>query len=181
MIIVSGLERSGTSLMMQILKDAGFDVLYDDGRKPDIHNPKGYYELDDGKIITKLEHNQFDINKYKDSVIKITAYGIPLISGNAYTVIYMERDIIEVAESQRSMMKGKAQYIAAHNDIELLTKLNRSTKKYMRDNNINYTIINYNKLITRPNKELEKLSNFLDKDLTKSIRVIDKSLYRNRR
>ena len=52
--IVSGLERSGTSMMMQILRSGGLPTAFDESRKPDVNNPKGYYELEGGKIINKL-------------------------------------------------------------------------------------------------------------------------------
>ena len=181
MIVVSGLERSGTSLMMQILEDAGFNLSYDGSRKPDEHNPNGYYELEDGKIILELTNNNINLNKYKNKVIKITAYGIPLISGMRYKVIYMERNIEEVADSQRKMISSRyPMYTPVEEDILLLSKLNATTKRYMNDNDIEYVVINYNKLITNPIQEIRKLSNFLGKDISDSVRVIDKKLYRNR-
>jgi len=62
--IVSGLERSGTSLMMQILKASGIPVAYDETRKKDKNNPKGYFELEDGKIIDKLKNHIFPFDDY---------------------------------------------------------------------------------------------------------------------
>jgi hypothetical protein len=43
--IVSGLPRSGTSLMMQMLAAGGMQVLTDGQRTADQHNPRGYFEL----------------------------------------------------------------------------------------------------------------------------------------
>jgi hypothetical protein len=51
---VSGLERSGTSLMMQMLHKGGLPVAFDDSRAADENNPRGYYELEGGKIINCL-------------------------------------------------------------------------------------------------------------------------------
>jgi hypothetical protein len=42
-IIVSGLPRSGTSLMMQMLDNGGVLVVTDQIRSADTDNPKGYY------------------------------------------------------------------------------------------------------------------------------------------
>ena len=179
MIIVSGLERSGTSLMMQILEDAGFDLCYDDKRKPDIHNPKGYLELEDGKIIISLMDNTFDKSKYQNRVIKITSYGIPMLEGNDYQVIYMMRNLDEVIDSQNKMVNEN---FSRHMDLHtILNKMNIASINHMEDNNIEYILIDYNKLLTDPENEIKKLSDFLGKDISKSIRVIDKNLYRNRR
>jgi hypothetical protein len=43
-IIVSGLPRSGTSLLMQMLAAGGMQVLTDGERTADPDNPRGYYE-----------------------------------------------------------------------------------------------------------------------------------------
>ena len=43
--IVSGLPRSGTSMMMKMLEAGGMQVLTDNIRTPDEDNPKGYYEF----------------------------------------------------------------------------------------------------------------------------------------
>ena len=68
--VVSGLERSGTSMLMQILKAGELPVSFDKSRKPDDNNPKGYYELEGGKIINKLMEGSFPIGDFKGKVIK---------------------------------------------------------------------------------------------------------------
>ena len=71
--IVSGLERSGTSVMMQMLSKGGLPVAFDDSRPPDEHNPKGYYELAGGKIINKLMDGTFDMKAHRGQIVKVTA------------------------------------------------------------------------------------------------------------
>ena len=44
--IVSGLPRSGTSMMMSMLQAGGMDLLTDNERKADIDNPRGYFEFE---------------------------------------------------------------------------------------------------------------------------------------
>ena len=73
--IVSGLERSGTSMLMQILKAGSVPISYDKSRKPDENNPKGYFELEGGKIINKLIDSDFPLDRFKGEFIKITAFG----------------------------------------------------------------------------------------------------------
>ena len=52
--IVSGLPRSGTSMIMQMLKAGGMELLTDEIRTPDEDNPRGYYEYEPVK---KLNDN----------------------------------------------------------------------------------------------------------------------------
>ena len=80
--IVSGLERSGTSMMMQILDKGGVPVAFDYMRKPNRHNPKGYYELAGGKIINQLMEGIFPFDNYRGIFIKITAYGLKYLPQN---------------------------------------------------------------------------------------------------
>ena len=180
-IIVSGLERSGTSLMMQILEDAGYDLCYDEQRKPDEHNPNGYYELSDGKIILELMDNEFDIGNYKDKVIKITAYGLHMLESNNYKVIYMKRDLDEVISSQRKMIYTYHRFTPTIDDKKLLKKIDNQALNFLKDNKIDYMVVDYNKLMDNPRRELNTVSKFLGKNIIKSMRVIDKNLYRNRR
>ena len=64
--IVSGLERSGTSMLMQILEASGAPMAFDTvSRPPDENNPKGYFELEGGKIINKLMDKDFSFSDYK--------------------------------------------------------------------------------------------------------------------
>ena len=51
--IVSGLERSGTSMMMQILYMGGAAVAFDKSHEPDVHNSKGYFELEGEANLSK--------------------------------------------------------------------------------------------------------------------------------
>ena len=71
--IISGLERSGTSMLMQILNAGEIPVSFDLSRPPDENNPKGYYELEGGKIINRLMDQSFPFSKYARKFIKITA------------------------------------------------------------------------------------------------------------
>ena len=63
--IASGIERSGTSLLMQILEAGGLPMAFDtDSRPPDDNNPRGYFELEGGKIISRLMKNTFPLADY---------------------------------------------------------------------------------------------------------------------
>ena len=180
--IVSGLERSGTSLMMQILKVSGIPISYDINKKEDIHNPNGYYELSNGKIIDdlmKLEYREIYGNKGK--FIKVTAYGIKYLPKDCkFEVIFMDRNVDEIIESMEKKSMNKYDYEKSR---DLLLKLRNFTLKYLRDNKIPYMIISYNGLVNENSDkmDLHLLKQKYDVDVEKALKVIDRRLYRNRK
>lgn len=182
--IVSGLERSGTSLMMQILEKGEIPVAYDELRKKDIHNKKGYYELEEGKIINKLMKSTFPIRRYKNKFIKVTAFGLRYLPEGKYTIIFMERDIEEILDSMEKMYKESKKFERVETK-ELLEKLLKSTKSYLgirhTFSSIYTLFVNYNNLINNPEKEIKLISAFLNTDISKGKVVVDENLYRNRR
>lgn len=105
--IVSGLPRTGTSMMMQMLVAGGMKPLTDGNRQADVSNPKGYYEYDKA---TQLTSDSSWIIQGKGKVVKIVAQLLPnlpaLIKGEPaqYRVVFMERDLEEVVVSQRTML-----------------------------------------------------------------------------
>ena len=122
--IVSGLERSGTSMLMQILEAGGVPMAFDTAsRPPDDNNPKGYFELEGGKVINKLIDNTFTLTDYQGQFIKITAYGLKFLPPGNYKVVYSQRNIDEILDSMEKMAK-------VHDDSreetrEVFVKLNR--------------------------------------------------------
>ena len=177
--VVSGLERSGTSLMMQVLHKGGLPVAFDDARAADEHNPRGYYELEGGKIINRLMDGTFDLQSCRGYVIKVTAYGLKFLPKSNYKIIYMMRNIDEVL---RSMQKMGAD-MDDEKDRILLSKLNRYSYELMRSrDDIEYSRVNYNELMDDPSREMERVSQFLGEtlDVNAAIKAIEPSLYRNK-
>lgn len=181
--IVSGLERSGTSLMMQILEAGGIPVAYDGSRKSDGNNPKGYYELEGGKIISKLRDKSFPMGKYKGKFIKITTWGLQHLPEGRYEILYMIRNTDEIVESTIKMAKGKYDKEQLR---ECLTKLDNSTLDWLKtkeSSNFKFIPMFYNALVGETSAELElnvlkvRYPKF---DVEKAKKVIDKKLYRNR-
>lgn len=176
--IVSGLERSGTSMMMQILEKSGFPISYDKLRKPDNNNPNGYYELMGGKIINYLMEETFDFTPFIGKAIKITSFGLRYLPKGNYKILYMQRDINEIIKSQNIMI-GKEELdtamkltISLANDMILTNIKNRD--------DIEFIEVFHRNLIDNPEEEIQRISNFLEFDVSKGIGVIDKNLYRNR-
>jgi hypothetical protein len=190
--IVSGLERSGTSLMMQLLQSAGVPIAYDSDRLPDINNPKGYFELFNGKIINKLIDKVDDIKKYRGKFIKITSYGLKYLPQDGfpngfgirkYKIIYMQRNIDEIIDSMEKMTKVNESN--KKETKQLLLKLNDYITDLMEeDNNISPLYVDYNKLLKEPMPILLNICKFLGIPETKAKKmalVIDQNLYKERR
>lgn len=176
--IVSGLERSGTSMMMQILYRGGAPVAFDNSRKPDYHNPKGYFELEGGKIINRLMEGTFPFEKYDGKFIKITAYGLKFLPKGNYKIIYMVRNIDEILDSMEKMSGP----INREEERPLLEKLNRITIKLMDEReDIDYIIVRYNDVIKDPRKEIERVNEFLGGmlNVSEAVKAVDPKLYRN--
>ena len=103
--IVSGLPRSGTSLMMQMLAAGGMTALSDGERKADTDNPKGYLEWE---RIKQLPKQPDLIAEAEGKVVKVISQLIlSLPDGHEYKVVFMQRPLPEVLKSQEEMLKRR--------------------------------------------------------------------------
>jgi len=176
--IVSGIERSGTSMMMQVLYMGGAKVAFDKSRAPDYHNPKGYYELEGGKIINRLMEGSFPFEKYDDMFVKITAYGLKFLPPGHYKVIYMMRDLDEVMDSMEKMSGP----IDREKEKPVFEKLNSFAVNLMeKRGDIDYITVNYRDVINDPVKEIKRINEFLGGMLNveSAVQAVDPTLYRN--
>lgn len=177
--IISGLERSGTSMLMQILKAGNIPIAYDNSRVSDEFNPKGYFELEGGKIINKIINKSFPLEKYRGKFIKITTYGLKFLPIGRYKIIYSERDFDEIVDSMQRMI-GK---IDENRDEfkKNLIKLNNVIKKQIqKEKDIKVLFVNYNSILTNPKDNIKKILDFLNLsyiNLEKMTKAVDKSLY----
>ena len=175
MIIVSGSPRSGTSLIMRLLEKLDYEIVTDDEREPDEHNPNGYYEI--SHIGKKIKENKDFLDQFSEKqclkLVSLYLVGIP--EHIECKVIYCQRNWHEIWRSQEKMIgrkilpSEKRQQVVA--DYE--------ARKYIKNNkNITCHFVNYNSLLER---NLEQLS-FLDLEKNKETiqNTIDDNLYRNR-
>jgi predicted AlkP superfamily phosphohydrolase/phosphomutase/tetratricopeptide (TPR) repeat protein len=118
--VVSGLPRSGTSLMMQMLAVAGMPIVSDSTRSPDDSNPLGYFE---DKRVMGLANQSDWIGDAQGKAIKIVA---PLLKYlpcvHRYRVIFMDRDLRSVVKSQRKMLDRSNRQGATMSDSTLISK-----------------------------------------------------------
>ena len=110
-VIVSGLPRSGTSMMMQMLHSGGMEVLTDAKREADDSNPKGYYEFEPVK---KMMADVSWLPEANGKVVKIIAQLLTFLPDNyKYKIVFMRREMDEVLTSQQVMI-GKTKEVAVH-------------------------------------------------------------------
>lgn len=182
--IVSGLPRSGTSLMMQMLSAGGMALLTDHERKPDIDNPRGYCEWEP---IKKLAEEPRRIDEAEGKAVKvITQLLMSLPPGRDYKVIFMERPLAEVLASQDEMLKRRGTAVAV-DPAELAAAFRDHMKEVVawleRRAEIPVCRVGYRKLLADPKTWAAKVRDFLGLGLDAEAMAgqVDPSLYRNRR
>ena len=183
--IVSGLPRSGTSLMMSMLAAGGLEVLTDQLRTPDDDNPVGYFELEDVKKLIKGEHSWLASSNGK--AIKVISTLLPYLpDGYNYRIIFMRRTMAEVLASQRKMLINRGENphkISDDQMAEIFEKNLQQTERWINSQTHATRIdINYTQLIANPRPLVAEINIFLGGDLDedKMLGVIDPTLYRQR-
>ena len=183
--IVSGLPRSGTSMMMQALKAGGMSVLTDNMRKSDEDNPKGYYEFESVKK-TKADPSWVSdaVGKSVKMVYRLL-YDLP--KGYEYRVILMRRNLDEILLSQKIMLERSGQQGSGISDKKLAELFKTDIEKFDEwiDNQDNFSVfpVHYKEMIESPIDQCQRVNEFLDGklDVEKMISAVDTSLYRNRK
>jgi hypothetical protein len=182
--IASGLERSGTSLLMQILHAGGVPVAFDTAsRPPDDNNPRGYFELEGGKIISRLMNGTLPLADYRGRFIKITAFGLKYLPPGKYRIIYTERNIEEVLDSMEKMAKIQDQN--REETKASFIKLNEMIKGLItKREDVEVLFVNYNQIVADSKTQVKKIYEFLGSkeiDDAAMIATVDAKLYRKRR
>lgn len=183
--IVSGLPRSGTSLMMSMLEAGGMEVLTDRIRTPDEDNPEGYYEFE---RVKEIEHDQAWLEDAKGKAVKMIAELLKhLPSHYTYKVIFMLRKMDEILASQRQMLIRRGEPTDKVSDEEMGRMfegyLERMEAWIADQPNMHVIYVSYNDLLADPVDQLDEVNHFLGGTLNVEdmISVIDPSLYRQRR
>lgn len=181
--IVSGLPRSGTSLMMKMLEAGGMPVLVDNVREADLDNPRGYYEFEPVKQ-TKADASWVAPAVGK-AVKMVYLLLLDLPRDHDYRVIFMRRNLDEVLASQKSMLErlGKTSpLIDARMAALFRDGLARFDAWVMGQPNFRLLDVSYNAMVTDPAPFVRDVNQFLGNglDVDAMTRVVDPSLYRNR-
>ncbi len=184
-IIVSGLPRSGTSMMMKMLEAGGLDILTDNIRPADEDNPKGYYEFEKAK---ELDKDRSWLDQAKGKVVKIISALLSKIpQENFCKIIFMRRKMSEILASQKEMLIRRGEPTDTVSDEKISQNFFAHLRKVEvwleQQPNFDILYINYNDVLKNPLANIERIRGFLGNGLdTKSMSgVVDKALYRQRK
>lgn len=185
-VVVSGLPRSGTSLMMMMLDAAGIPPMQDYVRTADDDNPKGYYEYERVKKMPEGDTAWVKDARGK-SVKVITALLEHLPSKFKYNVIVMRREMDEILASQKKMLERRGEDPEKVSDAEMAQLFNKHFDKVIawvkKQKHLRYIEVSYNDLLEDPEEEIEKVNQFLGGhlDTAAMLAMIDPKLYRQRK
>jgi hypothetical protein len=182
--IVSGLPRSGTSLMMQMLDAGGLPVLSDGERKADTDNPKGYLEWE---LIKQLPRDPSLIAAAEGKVVKVISQLIlSLPSGRKYRVLLMQRPLPEVLKSQDEMLRRRGNVDSNADSSAIEEAFQRhliEVNKWLAGKaNVQVLRVHYHRVLREPKAVAGEIAAFLGVplDVEAMVRQVDGSLYRNR-
>ncbi|MCD6287105.1 MAG: sulfotransferase family protein [Anaerolineae bacterium] len=184
-IIVSGLPRSGTSMMMRMLEKGGLSLLADGIRRPNDDNPKGYYEFERVKKLP--EGDVAWLADAQDKGVKIiAALLVHLPNAYTYKILFMRRKMDEILASQRRMLERRGEDSGAIDDAEMARLFEAHVAQIHRwmdqQPYLTYLDVDYNEVLADPVLCLAQVDDFLalSLDLKAMAAVVDPTLYRQR-
>jgi hypothetical protein len=182
-VIVSGLPRSGTSLMCQMLDNGGLEVVTDSLRTPDADNPRGYYELEKVK---KIKEDASWLPETRGKAFKMVSQLLfHLPATERYRVIFLRRDIDEILASQEKMLARLGRGAAPRDQIRpaFVAHLDRILNWLEGQPQFALLKVDYKDLIERPAEMAEAVNAFIGgrADFSLMAASVDATLYRNRK
>jgi hypothetical protein len=185
-VVVSGLPRSGTSMMMRMLGASGLELVTDGTRAADEDNPNGYFELEQVKALDKTEDKSW-LETHRGKVVKIISFLLKdLPDDNFYKIIFMRRSLDEVIASQNKMLDRRGESDKRGDDarmIQLYSTHLRKVDSMLADRPaFDRLNIEHRDVIDNPLEQAAAVSKFLgmNLDATQMARAVDPQLYRNR-
>lgn len=183
--IVSGLPRSGTSMMMKILEAGGMQVFTDNLRTADEDNPKGYYELEQVKALKDGDDSWLEDAPGK--VVKVISSLLEYLpADHKYKIVFMKREIAEILASQKQMLIRRGEN--SDGDDRKMAEMFQEHLKRVRvwlanQPNMEVHYVDYNALMADPTPEIQEVADFLglNENLDAMLTVPDKKLYRQKK
>ena len=184
-VIVSGLPRSGTSMMMKMLESGGVPVLADDLRQADIDNVNGYYEFQPALKVKNDTSWLTDANHKAVKMVYQLLYDLP--DGFEYRVLMMRRAMDEVLASQKKMLARLGKPTDTIPDAKMAEIFRAGLTKFeawiVQKPNFRMLDVDYNGMVADPLRQIEAidalLGGGLDRDAMAA--VVQPELYRNRK
>lgn len=183
--VVSGLPRSGTSMMMKMLEAGGIPPVTDELREADEDNPKGYYEFERVKQMDQGDTSW--VVEARGKVVKvISALLKHLPPGEQYRVVFVRRNMPEVLASQRKMLIRRGEDPDKMDDAQMAMLFEKHLKQVSdwlsAQPNFRVLYVHYTEILTDPLPHIAKINDFLGGKLNTAAmsEMIDPQLYRNR-
>jgi len=183
--VVSGLPRSGTSMMMSILQAGGLEVLTDNQREADEDNIQGYLEYEQVK---RLDRDTSWLGEAEGKAVKIISMLLRhLPPCYEYRVIFMHRDIFEVLASQRKMIERRGEQPDNTPDETMAALYERHladvSEWLRRQPNVETMHVDYNETMSDPRQTAALVNEFLGGGLDQEAmaQVVSPQLYRQRK
>jgi hypothetical protein len=184
-MIVAGLPRSGTSMMMRMLEAGGVAALTDEIRAADEDNPRGYYEFEPVK---KTKEDASWLERAPGKVVKmvhVLLYQLP--PGYQYKVVFMRRALPEVVASQNVMLERQGKPQSDLPDELIMEAFQKQLDKLFawvgEQPNFDLLQINYNEILRDPAPSVRAIDEFLGGglDTAAMMKVVEPGLYRQRK
>ncbi|XOV80941.1 MAG: sulfotransferase [Aestuariibacter sp.] len=183
-VVVSGLPRSGTSMMMMMLKNAGLSLHIDGQRKQDIHNPNGYFETEETKDISCYTEL---FTGLETDVVKVISRFLPSLPATRnYRILFMRRPMDAVLKSQSLMAEDVSGEVRTEKDNQVLANVYHKHLEEIlsfcsKRPNIDLLEVDYNGVLSSPQRWIETISEFIQLPLNKNemLSAIQTKLNRN--
>lgn len=184
--VVSGLPRSGTSMVMKMLEAGGILPLTDTIRTADFDNPNGYYEFERVKQLDKGDKAW--VKEARGKVVKVITQLLRHLPADCeYRIVFMRRNMSEIIASQKKMLINRGQDPNATTDEEtacLFEKHLAHVDKWIQtQSNVSVVYVDYGDMFKDPALHIRRINEFLGGDMNtkEMLRVADPQLYRNRK
>jgi len=185
-VVVSGLPRSGTSMMMRMLERGGLEVVSDNIREQDEDNPRGYFELERVKDLDKGADKSWLVEA-RGKVIKVISFLLKDLPADFdYKIIFLRRHLDEVLASQVKMLKRRDEENTSSDE-----EMTAAYEKHLKDvafffryrKNFRVIEVQYDRVIEDPMGHARKINEFLGGRLGVAAMAgaVEKGLYRNRK
>ncbi|MFN7979607.1 MAG: sulfotransferase domain-containing protein [Vicinamibacterales bacterium] len=188
-VVVSGLPRSGTSMMMRMLEAGGVPIAVDGARKADVDNPRGYFELEAVKDLDKPGRPTPWLPAARGRAVKIISFLLTWLPEDYdYQVIFMDRDLDEVLASQQHMLerRGEAPVDAAREAAAVRATYESHLTQVRRFLGVRQCFstltVSYREAVADPAGTADRVATFLGRrlDTAAMAKAVEASLYRNR-
>jgi hypothetical protein len=183
--VVSGLPRSGTSMMMKMLEAGGIPPMTDQVRTADSDNPKGYYEFERVKQLDKGDTAW--LPEARGKVVKVISALLKyLTAGEQYRVVFIRRNMDEILASQRKMLVNRGEDPDKQDDTQMAILFQKHLGQVQNwlasQPNMKVLYLHYSDIMDNPQPEIEKINVFLggSLDVERMAAAVDPDLYRNR-